>query len=59
MIREITDGDVDWLRTIFCEHWGGERIVRRDVSHPLKELRGFVAIPQDEESPEGQLAYSL
>ena len=48
IIREITDQDHEWVRSLLREHWASEVIVTRGRVHHADLLPGFVALVEGE-----------
>jgi GNAT superfamily N-acetyltransferase len=42
-IREITSNDVNWIRKLFIQRWGGDFIVSKGKIHKPGDLKGFIA----------------
>ncbi|MFH1825409.1 MAG: GNAT family N-acetyltransferase [Candidatus Firestonebacteria bacterium] len=42
-IRKIKSVDIDWIKTIFNQRWGGDFIITRGKVHKPETLSGFIA----------------
>lgn len=41
--RKIKSNDIDWIKNVFIQHWGGDFIISREKIHKPEELDGFIA----------------
>jgi len=41
--RAIVDGDCEWIRSVFNEHWASSIMVTRGTVHQADQLPGFIA----------------
>jgi N-acetylglutamate synthase-like GNAT family acetyltransferase len=57
LIRAVTDGDRDWVRSLLQDRWGAETVVSRGRLHHAGQLPGFVAI--EAEQPVGLVTYAF
>lgn len=48
VLREIEDGDREWLLHFMNEHWGGAQMVTSSGVHQLDQLPGVVAFDEGE-----------
>jgi len=42
-IRKIKSADVNWIKTVFNQRWGGDFIITRGKVHKPETLSGFIA----------------
>lgn len=42
-IRKIKPADLNWIKAVFKQHWGGDFIVSRGKIHKPETLDGFIA----------------
>ncbi len=56
-VREITDGDQDWMRRFIAKHWGAEFVVAHGAVYYPHALPGFVALQDGEVA--GLVTYTM
>lgn len=56
-IREITENDKQWVKSIFINHWGGEISISRGRLFHADKLPGFIA--EDGSDKVGLITYNI
>lgn len=56
-VRKINKSDIDWIKEVFNERWGGDFIVSGEEKLYYKDLPGFVAV--ENEKTVGLLTYHI
>ncbi|MBN1826255.1 MAG: GNAT family N-acetyltransferase [Candidatus Eisenbacteria bacterium] len=58
-IRPIAEGDRDWVRDLFAEHWGSSLVITRGTAHQADALPGFIAAEKGGGVRIGLLTYRI